>query len=84
MKIDISEKNGEISVSISNESPPISEESLQKIWNKFYQADESHASDGNGIGLAIVKKIVELHNGDVSVACNDNTVTFTVIFPKEQ
>ncbi len=85
-KVDIKivENENEYTVKISNEGEPISSDNIEKIWNKFYQADESHASEGNGIGLAIVKKIVELHNGDVSVACNDNTVTFTVILPKEQ
>ena len=55
-----------------------------KIFNKFYQADESHSSEGNGIGLAIVKRVTELHNGKVYVESTDNLTTFTVKLPKFQ
>ena len=79
--VDINENEVDYDVSIKNIGQ-IPLENQQKIWNKFYQADESHASEGNGIGLAIVKKIVELHNGDVSVQCDGETVCFTVKLPK--
>lgn len=49
------------------------------IFQKFYQADESHATQGNGVGLAIVKKVVELHQGQVHVGCDENSTTFTVV-----
>ena len=52
-------------ISIANEGPEIPPESQKKIFDKFYQADESHSSEGNGIGLAIVKKIVEEHGGKI-------------------
>ena len=70
-----------VSVSISNIGDPIPQESMDKIFNKFYQADESHATEGNGVGLAIVKKIVELHHGTVGVKCKDGVTTFTVRLP---
>ena len=56
----------------------------EKIFAKFYQADESHATQGNGIGLAIVKSIVELHNGEISVNSGNGITTFTVVLPKKQ
>lgn len=61
----------------------IPEASLKKIWNKFYQADESHHTMGNGIGLAVVKHIVELHNGTVDAENREDKVFFTVTLPKE-
>lgn len=68
-------------VLVSNFGEAIPEESMGKIFNKFYQADESHAAEGNGVGLAVVKKIVDLHGGTVSALCRDGKTTFTVTFP---
>ena len=67
-----------------NRGTEIPEESLNRIFNKFYQADESHSSEGNGIGLAIVKKVVELHSGEISVRSENGRTTFTVRLPKQQ
>ena len=78
----VEEKNDKIAVAISNTGKPIPKESMKRIFNKFYQADESHSSQGNGIGLAIVKKVVELHRGEVFVQSNDTLTTFTVELPK--
>ncbi len=71
-----------IFVSITNYGTEINPETKSKIFNKFYQSDVSHSSEGNGIGLAVVKKIVDLHKGSVSVSSENNTVTFTVTIPK--
>lgn len=78
--IKIEPYNGNIAVSISN-CGDINEENKEAIFNKFYKLDKSHSSEGNGIGLAIVKKIVELHKGSVDVLCLDGVVTFTVLLP---
>lgn len=73
-----------VSVKIKNAGKGIPEKSQDKIFNKFYQADESHATKGNGVGLAVVKKIVELHSGHVSVKSSDGETVFTVKLPKKQ
>lgn len=70
-------------ISISNTSAPIPEEAVERLFQKFYQADESHAAEGSGIGLAIVKQIVGLHGGTVSVDSNASVTTFTVCLPKK-
>lgn len=80
----IVEYQDKLSVIISNPGPTIPEESLKKIFNKFYQSDESHASEGNGIGLAIVKRVTELHHGTVSVRSEAGYTTFIVELPKTQ
>ena len=76
------EGNDETTVSISNYGKEIPEEKRSKLFRKFYQADESHATEGNGVGLAVVKKIVELHKGTVSVDCRDDKVIFSVTLPR--
>lgn len=70
-----------VSVCISNFGDSIPEESMDKIFGKFYQADESHSTEGNGVGLAVVKKIVDLHHGEVFAVCKGGKTTFTVKLP---
>ncbi|MBQ8850049.1 MAG: HAMP domain-containing histidine kinase [Clostridia bacterium] len=78
------EADGEsVTVSVKN-SGEIGESDRKKIWNKFYQADKSHTTEGNGIGLAIVKRIVELHGGAVGVESENGKVCFSVTLPCEQ
>ncbi len=82
--LDISENGKLIRVSVINSGKEIPVDKYDKIFNKFYQADESHNGEGNGIGLAIVKKISELHNGGVLVKSEDGLITFSVELPKTQ
>ena len=56
-----------IRFSIENEGPQISEYSMKHIFDKFYQGDSSHKQEGNGLGLALVKQILNLCMGTVSV-----------------
>lgn len=82
VRIEISETPKSLRVSITNFGSEIPVDKIDKIWNKFYQADESHASHGNGIGLAIVKYIVGLHKGTVSAFSQDGVTTFVTELPK--
>ena len=70
-------------IEISNPSEPIPEDKRRDIFKKFYQLDTSHHTEGNGIGLAMVKKIAELHRGSIGVRCQDGLVTFVLTLPKE-
>jgi len=81
VRVDLEEKEGFLNVCIANTGSTIPPEKLTKIWNKFYQADESHASAGNGIGLAIVKKVTELHGGKVGMTVKNDLTAFTVVLP---
>lgn len=66
--------------SFTNKGETIPVPALSHIFDKFYQADTSHATQGNGLGLAIVQKIVTLHEGTIKASCSDtNDITFEVI-----
>ena len=79
----IVQKDDNIQVSVTNFGSEIPLEKQKKIFNKFYQADESHSSQGNGVGLAIVKQVVELHSGKVCVESTHGKTTFTVSLPQK-
>lgn len=80
--VEIAENDRNLEVRVKNTGSEIPAGSQEKIFRKFYQADESHAAQGNGIGLAIVKRVTELHGGRVSVASGNDVTEFTVELPK--
>lgn len=60
----------------------IDEETQKHIFDKFYQGDKSHSTEGNGLGLAIVNKIVTLHGGRITIESEAELGTvFTVMLP---
>lgn len=63
----IDEFKDKVIVEVKDNGIGIKEENLEKIFDKFYQEDASHNSEGNGLGLAIVSKIIELHKGSIEV-----------------
>lgn len=81
---DIQDVGGHICVKVSNTGSDIPPEKLGRIFQKFYQADESHATSGHGIGLAIVQKIIALHNGRIEVQSGEGVTAFTLTIPKVQ
>lgn len=50
---------------VSDSGPGLTEEAQKHLFDKFYQADSSHKQEGNGLGLALVKRIVTLCGGEV-------------------
>lgn len=79
--VSIANLNREIQVVLSNHGPMIPEEDHSRLFNKFWQGDTSHAQQGTGIGLAVVRKIVDLHSGAVDVSSSPEATIFTVRLP---
>ena len=80
IKLSLSKEDQKIKFVIEDKGPGIKEEDQKHIFNKFYQADSSHKSEGNGLGLSLVKKIIDLANGQILVENLENAgCRFTVI-----
>ena len=79
IRVSCKKHGSEITVAVSDSGRGIPEDALPHIFEKFYQADSSHATRGNGLGLPLAKRIIELCGGDISVesAAGAGT-TFTV------
>jgi len=78
------ESNDHATVTVADSGPGIAEEFLPRVFDRFTQADSSptRASGGLGIGLALVRELVERHGGDIRVASREGGGTvFTIRLP---
>ncbi|HDR4893184.1 HAMP domain-containing histidine kinase [Bacillus cereus] len=78
IQVSIIEAEDTVKVEIENTGNSIPEESLEKIWDRFYRLDASRSrhTGGTGLGLSIVKNILDLHHAEYGVYNTTNSVVF--------
>ena len=80
VKFEVSVSNNHLQLYVENNSQQLTKVQIENIFNRFYQADEN--SDGVGIGLSLVKELVTLSHGEISVAnVSESALAFTVSLP---
>lgn len=77
-------KGGKIRIDIIDQGEGMDKETIHRIFERFYQGDSAHASEGNGLGLPLVKRIVELCSGTIRVDSQKGKGTvFSVFFEQK-
>ncbi len=71
-------------IEIRDRGPGMTEETMKRLFEKFYQGNTNHSGEGSGLGLPLVKRIIEIHSGTITV---DSEIregsTFIIEIPKE-
>ena len=79
VKIHLVKKLKKLIFTVEDQGPGLSEEAQKHIFDKFYQADASHKQEGNGLGLALVKRILTIEKGQIAAEnCRSGGCRFTV------
>ena len=82
LTVRLAREGGEVVCTVGDQGPGMAEDTRRRVFEKFYQGDTAHATEGNGLGLSLVKRIVDLCGGSVSVeSAPDSGSTFTVRLP---
>lgn len=76
-------RGSQITCTIEDQGVGMTKETKERIFDKFYQGDTSHQSEGNGLGLALVKQIIALCKGSIEVSSiTGKGSVFTIILAK--
>ena len=85
INISLKEKDGYSIIKVQDSGCGMTKEVGEHIFDKFYQGDTSHSSEGNGLGLALVKKVIDIIGGEIFVESKVGVgSTFTVKLKKDK
>lgn len=86
IKASITEVGDTIRFSLFNSGARIPASDTDRIWERFYKVDKAHTREygGSGLGLSIVRSIIELHNGEYGVINHPDGVEFYFTLPKNK
>lgn len=80
-KVKVDKDEETIIITFKNKCESLNEEALEKIFEKFYRIDEARSleNEGSGLGLSIAKRIVELHEGNLTAEKISELIEFKII-----
>jgi signal transduction histidine kinase/ligand-binding sensor domain-containing protein/DNA-binding response OmpR family regulator len=84
VKLEAFDANRRLSIKVKNTGKGIDKASLDRIFDRFYHTDNANGELSTGIGLSLVKDLVELHNGEVQVQPDEDGTCFQVCLPMDQ
>ena len=86
IQVSLSSSRKECVLQVSDEGDPIPKEMEEEVFDRFVRTDESrHRVGGYGLGLAMAKDIVELHDGEISTRTDkDGRTVFEVVLPRSK
>ena len=83
VRLRLRREDGAVRFVIEDEGPGIAPEAQKHIFDKFYQEDSSRKQEGNGLGLALVKRILDANGGEITVENRpEGGCRFTVALPE--
>jgi len=85
IRVELSDLGTEVKFTVTNTGDIVSSEDLEHIWESFYKVDKSHTPSKEthaGLGLYIVKTIIESHNGSYNARQTDSGMEFSFTIPK--
>ena len=83
IQIALAERTNDFEVAVSDNGSGVAPEHLPRVFDRFYRAEPSRGSDGAGLGLALVKSIVDLHGGTARIQSEvGRGTTVRITFPK--
>ena len=84
IKINAHMDNNQVFIAISDNGIGIPEQDILKIWNRLFRGDQSRSQKGLGLGLSLVKAIVNAHQGDITVSSMPHKgTTFSIVLHKK-
>ena len=79
IQVELHEKDGYVFFSVKDNGIGMDEKTKNKIFDRYFQGDSSRKTDGNGLGLAIVQKIVDLCGGKIDVGSEKDKGSFFLV-----
>lgn len=75
IEISLTKNDSSCCIEIKDSGIGMTEETIQKMFERFYQEDTTRKTEGNGLGLSLVKEIIELHEGQINAVSQSGAGT---------